>query len=87
MTASLSMKIQNAMRAVLPPGPSVEVESGPSTVVPIFVISVKAGSGLHRFLAGWAGEGWPADVERLVATAPEVGLDVRSSSRVGGRER
>ena len=50
------------------------VKSRPEGSVPRFDITVDTGAAQHHFEAGWAGEGWPADVERLVAMAP--GLDV-----------
>ena len=68
----LSTSIRIAMRAVLPLGVQVDIEPGSTNAVPTFQVFIRAGSGLHRFLAGWAGEGWPADVERLIAAAPQV---------------
>ena len=68
----LSLSIRNAMSAVLPPGVRVEVEHGTTKAVPTFILLIHAGTGLHQFLAGWSGEGWPADVERLIAAAPQV---------------
>jgi hypothetical protein len=68
----LAASIRIAMRAVLPLGVQVDIDRGSAKAVPTFNVFVRAGSGLHRFLAGWAGEGWPADVERLVAAAPQV---------------
>jgi hypothetical protein len=64
--------VRNATIAVLPKGVCVAVKPGQARAVPIFHVIVRAGSGEHRFLAGWAGEGWPADVQRLAAAAPDV---------------
>jgi hypothetical protein len=71
-TIDLSTTIRNAMSAVLPHGVRVEIKQGTPKAVPTFDLFIHAGSGLHHFLAGWAGEGWPADVERLVAAAPKI---------------
>jgi hypothetical protein len=68
----LSTSIRIAMRAVLPLGVQVDIEPGSTKAVPTFHVFIRAGGGLHRFLGGWAGEGWPADVERLIAAAPQV---------------
>jgi hypothetical protein len=64
--------VRNATIAALPRGVIVAVEPGQVQTVPTFHVVIHAGSGEHRFLAGWAGEGWPADVERLIAAAPDV---------------
>jgi hypothetical protein len=71
-TRDLATSVRNAAIAALPRGVRVVVKSAQAQVVPTFHVTSHAGSGEHRFLAGWAGEGWPADVERLTAAAPEV---------------
>jgi hypothetical protein len=71
-TRDLATSVRNAAIAALPRGVRVVVKSAQAQVVPTFHVTIHAGSGEHRFLAGWAGEGWPADVERLTAAAPEV---------------
>ena len=50
-------------------------------------MTVTAGWGRHRFLAGWAGDGWPADVDRLLAQAPKLDVVVARRLSEGGRAR
>jgi len=71
-TRDLTTSVRNAAIAVLPRGVRVAVKPARAQAVPTFLVMIHAGSGEHRFLAGWAGEGWPADVERLTAAAPDV---------------
>jgi len=42
------------------------------TGAPSFDVRVQVGSVAHRFVAGWAGAGWPADVQALVRVAPDL---------------
>jgi hypothetical protein len=58
-----------------------------SHTAPLFEVRVQAGSGEHRFVAGWAGEGWPADVERLLALAPEMEVAFGKRFSRGAKER
>jgi hypothetical protein len=71
-TRELATSVRNATIAALPRVVRVVVKPGQALAVPTFHVMIHAGSGEHRFLAGWAGEGWPADVERLTAAAPDV---------------
>jgi hypothetical protein len=48
-------------------------------------VTVKAGSVHHQFLTGWAGGGWPADVDRLLAVAPDVDVVVARRLSEGAR--
>jgi hypothetical protein len=50
-------------------------------------VTVKAGSGQHRFLAGWAGDGWPADVDQLLAQASKLDVVVARRLSEGARAR
>ncbi|MHB8334175.1 MAG: type IV toxin-antitoxin system AbiEi family antitoxin [Acidimicrobiales bacterium] len=68
----LATKVRNTTIAALPGGVRVAVTPAQPSAAPTFQVTIHAGSGEHRFVAGWAGEGWPADVERLVAGAPDV---------------
>lgn len=68
----LATKVRNAIIAALPGEVHVAVTPQQTSAAPIFQVTIQAGSGQHRLVAGWAGEGWPADVERLVAGAPDV---------------
>jgi hypothetical protein len=60
------------MTAVLPAGLNVDVVPRPQPVGNVFDVTVEAGSGRHRFFGGWAGEGWPGDVDRLLIAAPKL---------------
>jgi hypothetical protein len=65
-------RVRWATLAVLPEGLEVEVVPRSVTGVASFDITVQAGRAVHRFVAGWAGAGWPADVQTLVGVAPDV---------------
>ena len=51
-----------------------------------FEVTVQAGAADHRFLAGWAGEGWPRDVEELVGLVPGVEVAVAANLSDGARD-
>jgi len=70
---------------VLPRGLRVEVASL-DPAVPTVTVHVGADKMVHRFTAGWALEGWPADVERLLRLAPEVDVVAARAISVGARE-
>jgi hypothetical protein len=70
--AGLRARVRNATKAALSPDIRVEVRSRPQSSVPTFDITVRTGSIEHRFAGGWAGKGWPADVQRLLMMAPDV---------------
>lgn len=82
----LTTRVRNATSAALPRGVRVAVESGQAQAVPTFHVTIHAGSGEHRFLAGWAGEGWPADVQRLTAAASEVDVVFARQLSRGAKE-
>src|SRR5665213_2585095 len=82
----LSTSIRIALRAVLPLGVQVDIEPDSTKAVPTFNVFIRAGGGLHRFLAGWAGEGWPADVERLIAAAPQIEIVFGKRISQGAKE-
>ncbi|HVB51766.1 MAG TPA: hypothetical protein VND89_08545 [Acidimicrobiales bacterium] len=71
-TRDLATSVRNAAIAALPRGVRVTVTQVQAQAAPTFHVMIHAGSGEHQFLAGWAGEGWPADVERLTAAVPDV---------------
>jgi hypothetical protein len=86
MTARrLANRVRAAIRATLPPGLGVDVEPV-DAVAPTFTVTVRAGRSEHRFIVGWAGEGWPADVERLAALARDLDVVVARDLSVGARE-
>lgn len=80
----LRSRIYRALRAVLPEGPEVEVHPRPG-VSSTFDVSVRLGRGEHRFIVGWSAEGWPADVSRLVALAPDLDVVLAPNLSEGAR--
>lgn len=72
--SKLRTRVRDATRAVLPKGLGVEVKSGAKNGAPRFDITVRTTDAQHHFVGGWAGEGWPNDVERLAIIA--LDLDV-----------
>lgn len=57
---------------MVPGGLRVEVIARSVADVPCFDVRVRVGRAVHRFVAGWAGAGWPADVRALVRVAPRL---------------
>ena len=51
-----------------------------------FEVTVEAGAADHRFLAGWAGEGWPGDVEEMVRLIPGVEVALAANLSHGARD-
>ena len=82
----LAAKVRNTIIAALPAEVRVAVTPEQASVAPIFQVKIQAGSGEHRLVAGWAGEGWPADVERLVAGAPDVEVAFAKQFSRGAKE-
>src|ERR1700677_687736 len=76
----LENRVRTATKAVLPSALVVEVQPHPTTNLPIVDVVVKTEKVSHHFIAGWAGEGWPADVRGLLGFAPKV--DVAYAKRV-----
>src|SRR5256885_16843476 len=68
----LGGRVRDATHAVLPEGLKVEITPRSVTGAPSFDIRVQVGRAAHRFVAGWAGAGWPADVQALVKVAPDL---------------
>ena len=68
----LRARVQDATLAVLPEGLKVEITPRSVTGAPSFDVRVRVGRAAHRFVAGWAGAGWPADVQALVKVAPDL---------------
>src|ERR1700678_1605925 len=80
-------RVQHALAAALPSGLQVNLAPAPQSTGGVFEVTVKAGSGLHRFVAGWAGDGWPADVGRLLAMAPDIDVVVARRLSEGARAK
>jgi hypothetical protein len=68
----LGGRVKDATLAVLPEGLKVEVMPRSVRDVAAFEVRVQVGRVRHRFVAGWAGAGWPADVQTLVKVAPNL---------------
>ena len=68
----LQARVRDATRAVLPAGLRVDATPRDETPVATFQVTIDAAGSTHRFLAGWAGDGWPVDVQRLIGLAPAV---------------
>jgi hypothetical protein len=48
-------------------------------------VAVEASATKHRFIAGWAGEGWPSDVERLAHLVPDTDVVMATYLSDGAR--
>ena len=78
-------RVRGAMSAVLPLGVVVEIRERPGGAAGYLAV-LQAGKVKHRAVVGWAGEGWPADVERLLALASDVDVVVARDLSIGARE-
>lgn len=79
-------RVRFAIRGVLPHGLGIKVETH-NPAAPTFVVTIQAGQIKHKFIVGWAGEGWPADIERLLTLAADIEIMVARDLSVGARER
>ena len=80
----LAVRVRRLLASVLPHGLGVEVQPF-HAAGPAFEVTVKAGATNHHFVVGWAGEGWPSDVERIVHLVPDV--DVVTAAHVSDGAR
>jgi hypothetical protein len=80
----LAARVRRLVASVVPPG--LRVDAQPRQAAgPAFDVTVTAGATKHRFIVGWAGEGWPSDVERLAHLVPH--LDVVTASHLSDGAR
>ena len=79
-------RIRRATVSVLPPELQVEVLADTQGETGVFDVSVSTGNHIHHFRAGWAGVGWPADVERLLRSAPTVHVAYAQRFSDGAKE-
>lgn len=79
-------RVRAALQAVLPAEVRVNITRR-AGVASTFDVIVGAASTKHRLLVGWAGEGWPADVEQLVELARDLDAVAARDLSVGARER
>ena len=80
----IARRVRDAAQLILPRGARVGVEVT-DPVAPVFTMSVRVGTVVHRVTTGWAGEGWPADVERLLRLAPGLNAVAAHALSVGAR--
>ncbi|MHB8320042.1 MAG: type IV toxin-antitoxin system AbiEi family antitoxin [Acidimicrobiales bacterium] len=79
----LETRVRRILVAALPGALRVAVAPRRDGLGSSFDVAVEAGVAHHQFLAAWAGEGWPGDVEKLVHLVPgvEVVIAVNLSER------
>jgi hypothetical protein len=82
----LTKRVRRVVAAALPHGLRVEVSPRQEASAPAFDVTVWAGTTKHRFTAGWAGEGWPADVEQLALLVPGLEVVVAAKLSDGARK-
>ena len=80
----LAVRVRRLLASVLPHGLRVDVKPR-RAVGPTFEVTVDAGATKHHFIAGWAGEGWPADVERLAHLEPDIDVVTAAHLSDGAR--
>ena len=81
----IARRVRDAARLILPGGARVGVDVT-DPVAPVFTVSVRVGTVVHQMVTGWAGEGWPADVETLLRLAPSVDAVAAHVLSVGARQ-
>jgi Transcriptional regulator, AbiEi antitoxin, Type IV TA system len=84
--SQLPHRILRIVTAALPDGLRVDVQPRPHTTPRAYDVTVRAGAAEHRFTAGWAGEGWPADVEPLARLIPDLEVVVATHLSDGARK-
>jgi Transcriptional regulator, AbiEi antitoxin, Type IV TA system len=82
----LTVRVKGALMRVLPESVRLAVTAADrSRVAPRFDVTVWSGATKHQFTVGWAGEGWPADVERLANLVPDVDVVAAANLSDGAR--
>jgi Transcriptional regulator, AbiEi antitoxin, Type IV TA system len=82
----LTTRVRRDLAAALPHGLTVDVSPRQKANAAAFDVTISAGTTKHRFRAGWAGEGWPADVEQLALLVPGLEVVVASKLSEGARK-
>jgi len=82
----LEARVRRILVAVLPGTLRVAVAPRRDGSGPSFDVTVEAGGAHHQFRAGWAGEGWPGDVEKLVHLVPGVEVALAANLSDGARD-
>lgn len=81
----LATRIRRILTNALPSSAEVKVVPRPHEVGPAFDVTVRTGATKHRFLAGWAGEGWPGDVKKLMLLVPKLEIVVASKLSISAK--
>lgn len=82
---AVAARTRKALTAVLPLGVAVDLRPRRGQR-PGFDAIVQTGKTRHRAIVGWAGEGWPADVERLVEQTSDIQIAVARDLSIGARD-
>lgn len=82
----LEARVRRILTSALPGALRVAVASRQNGIGSSFDVTVQAGASDHRFIAGWAGEGWPGDVEELIRLVPGVEVAVAANLSDGARD-
>lgn len=80
----LAVRVRRLLELMLPHGLRVDVRPRQATG-PAFDVTIRANATKHHFVAGWAGEGWPSDVERVAHLVPDI--DVVTATRLSDGAR
>ena len=84
--SQLETRIRRVVAMALPGTLHVVVRRRSERPGSSFEVTVQAGAADHRFLAGWAGEGWPGDVEEMVRLVPGVEVALAAKLSDGARD-
>jgi hypothetical protein len=79
-------RVGRIIAAALPHSVHVDISPLQGASAAAFEVTVLAGTTKHRFSAGWAGEGWPADVEQLALLVPGLEVVVATKLSDGARD-
>lgn len=86
MAGSQVERVRRTISAVLPRDAMVDVRQRPRNP-DSFDASVRIGRLTHRAVVGWAGEGWPADVEQLLSRVGKLDVVAAHDLSIGARDR
>lgn len=83
--SQIMQRLRRATLAIAPRQVQVKVTLG-DPIAPTYDVSIRLGTTTHKMRTGWAGEGWPADVNRLLQVAPDLDAVAAHVASVGARE-
>ncbi|NNN20784.1 MAG: hypothetical protein HKL80_02115 [Acidimicrobiales bacterium] len=81
----LATRIRRILSSAVPSSVEVKVVPLPREPGLVFNVGIRAGTTNHRFLTGWAGEGWPGDVKKLVQLVPKVEVVVATKMSINAK--